>query len=169
MNGYKIVRFLSADPYTARYFKGLAMRDTDSLPGLKEKIEKNVNKGPFLYILNTDVETGRGQHWCVAYITQIGGRCDFFDPFGLPPSFYGFERLLYKYCSYIVYSNKCVQGILSHACSHHCLLFSFYICRGYSMSSILSLYSDDDMHYNEKFVEGFVLQFGKEYKLEYKK
>ena len=166
MNGYKILHFLCADPCTSQHFKGFAMSDSKQLPGLKNLNTSEIN-GPYIFILNTDSENGAGEHWCVAYLEKVGGKCEFFDPYGIPPWFYGFDRLLKKYSSGLVYSQKCVQCLTSRACSHHCLLYSFYRCRGYSMNEILNLYSDYDMHYNEKFAEKFVLQFGRHYKLDY--
>lgn len=156
MNGAQISHLLSMDYFTGNIFDGFAMRDSKFLPG-------NENKTPALYILNTDLENGRGEHWCAAYYEN--DNVEFFDPFGFPPSFHGFNDLLhsrnYNRCRYNPY---CVQHPLSKFCGHHCLFFAHHRCRGLSFSSVLALYDKNDTQKNDHMVLDFVLQFGRNYR-----
>jgi hypothetical protein len=159
MNGYKIAHFLSMDPWTSTVFKGFGMRDSEQLPGLLDTFR------PALYVLNTDVESGKGEHWCVVFFARRGV-CEFFDPFGFSPEVYGFKPLLTFYSSYIEYSNICVQSVMSKACAYHCLFFAYHRCRKPDMQSTLSLYDFVDIDFNEELVTDFVTQFGTIYKLD---
>lgn len=152
MNGLQLSYFFTADAHTAKYFKGIVMRDTDMLPSRN-------SSAPALYILNTDSEAGKGEHWCAAF--YHGQQCEFFDPFGMPPEFYGFERILRtRAARYRVHNNICVQSIASMNCGHHCLFFGFHRCRGFLLSKIINMYKSDDLAWNDKMVLNFVLDFG---------
>ena len=164
MDGHRIQHFLSMDPYTNRYFKGIVMQDYEELPEADTISREN----PGLYILNTDRRGGKGKHWCAAFLSEnaqnkrVG---DFFDPYGFDPLFYGFRHFFtLPTCEYLVQSAKQVQGIFSKACGFHCLFFAYHRCRGVPLMQILQYYDDRDMHKNEKLVMDFVLQFGREYK-----
>jgi hypothetical protein len=154
MNGMQISFLLSMDEYTSKYFRGIVMRDTESLPlGAKQG----------LYILNTDVESGSGEHWCVAFFLE-GGVCEFFDPFGSFPSVYQLDDILGKRESTTnVYNSICVQDIFSKACGHHCLFFSYYRCRGVSFSQVLKMYDFGDVKKNDRMVIDFITKFGTAY------
>lgn len=144
------------------------MKDSSSLPGLREiygAARWNIWKGPYLYILNTDVTRGEGEHWCAAVLDKLGGVFEFFDPYGFSPELHGFEHLLAPLCTRGTYSTKCVQGLLSSACGCHCLLYSWYKCRGYEMKSILNLYDHEVLEKNDDMAIKFVEQFGKRYKI----
>lgn len=151
MNGLQVTTLLSLDKHTAPYFKGIASRDSRKLPHNEED--------PALYILNTDKEAGRGEHWCVAYYNQ--GELEFFDPFGSPPQMYGLEEVLAKRPFKRFTNNTlCVQNVTSKVCGHHCVLFSFLRCRGHSFNDILSLYDPADLDANDKLALNIATQFG---------
>lgn len=154
MNGSQLAHFLSLDKITSKYFKGLVMRNSDDFP-MK-------NEDPSLYIMNTDDEVGKGEHWCVAFFSE--GVCDFFDSFGQAPTVYGFGKLLAKKNIHkITYNPLCVQDISSKMCGHHCLFFSFYRCRGMNMTEIVNKYDPQNMSHNDKMVLKFATNFGRWY------
>jgi hypothetical protein len=145
------------DLYTARYFQGFAMRDSMGF-----HLGKNM-KTPGLYILNTDSESGKGEHWCVVFFSEKG-ECEFFDPFGSPPSVYQFDRILSTpYSSVNIYNPFCMQDLFSKTCGHHCLFFAYFRCRGVSFSEILKCYDQADVKKNDKMVTDFIVQFGRVY------
>jgi hypothetical protein len=162
MNGNTMLWFLSLDRCTSSQFRGFAMSDSKHLPAAS-------NNSPALYILNTDVESGSGQHWCVAYFPQFLRAsttvCEFFDPYGMSPACYGFDRLLQKYCGRILYSQVLVQGLGSRARAHHCLFFAYHRCHGLCYDGILDMYDLVHVENNERLVTDFVMQFGRIYKL----
>ena len=162
MDGYTISNFLSLDPYTNRYFEGFVMQDSEKFPNLNQIDQNN----PGLYVMNTDRKGGRGEHWCVAFIYQ-GDDCriaEFFDPYGLGLYAYNFQHLFASSSDYVVQSIKTVQGLFSKACGHHCLFYSFHRCRGFSLSDILKMYSNN-LSQNEHMVINFLHQFGRHYKI----
>jgi hypothetical protein len=144
------------DEYTCKYFRGIVMRDSESLP-------YEDSKKPGLYILNTDTESGKGEHWCAAFFLE-GGRCEFFDPFGSYPSVYEFDEILSRRESvHNMYNSICMQDIFSKTCGHHCLFFSYFRCRGMPISEILKLYDPADVKKNDEMVVNFMVRFGSIY------
>lgn len=152
MNGLQIATLLSMDGHTSRYFKGFAWKDSGQLKEIEDA----------LYILNTDVQKGVGEHWCA--VSNIGdGQLEFWDPYGSPPEAYELERLLEA--ASVIYNPICVQSLTSNVCGNHCLFYAFLKCRGYSLNEILCKYDPGDLRQNDKMVEKFVNQFGTGYKI----
>jgi hypothetical protein len=152
MDGMQMNVLLSMDQYTSKYFKGLAMRDSEYLPGIGKK--------RCLYILNTDTEEGRGEHWCVLFYK--GSEGEFFDPFGCPPEIYGFEKLLkLRKCKKFRYNSVPVQDLKSIACGHHCLFYAFHRCRGEQLSDILKKYNE--CRDSDAMVIEYIRKFGNIY------
>lgn len=155
MNGNQISHLLSMDRSTGGIFKGFAMRDSSTLPF--------PNQTPALYFLNTDVESGPGEHWCAVFFDCKKGQ-EFFDPFGMPPNMYGFDSLLSKRSTSVAsYNRMCVQDSTSKTCGHHCLFYAFHRCRGFLLKDILKYYSEQNLKGNDDLAVNFVVQFGKSY------
>jgi hypothetical protein len=153
MNGRQMSHLLSMDNYTAIFFKGFAMQDTEHLNHCDEK--------PALYIINTDVESGPGKHWCAAFYFK--NCCEFFDPFGMDPRAYGLENiLLSRNVKVIKANNRCLQNVLSAVCGHHCIFYAYHRCRNYQMKDIIKLYQNDTT-WNDHMVQDFTVQFGGSY------
>lgn len=155
MNGLQMSYFLSMDEYTSKFFKGIVMRDTSILPHHMAK--------PALYILNTDSEGGKGEHWCVAFFENK--TCEFFDPLGMDPNFYGFMRIINtRDMENLMYNPVCVQDPLSICCGHHCLFFCFHRCRGYTLADIIGMYNPGNVSWNNSMVTNFTMHFGNWFK-----
>lgn len=152
MNGNQLFTFLTLDPYAGPLLKGMAMSDSVSL--------KNINHSRALYVLNTDVENGKGEHWCMKYFDN--GLCEFFDPFGMPPETYGFEQLirLRKNIKQRIFNRICVQHPESKACGAHCLFYGYHKGRGQDLKDIMAHYYSADLKKNDQMVENFVKSFG---------
>lgn len=158
MDSRGVELFLRLDKRTGRVFKGFAARDSPALPGTRLAGER------CLYVLNTDTEEGRGEHWCVFYAE--GDRGDFFDSYGLPPTLYGFEPLLATSgVRWIGYNGRCVQAFGSSSCAYFCLYFAHFRCAGRSMRSVLLDFDEEDAAGNERVVARFVLAHGSAYAL----
>lgn len=157
MNGSQLFTFLTLDPYAGPVLKGMAMSDSDSL--------KNISHPRAMYVLNTDIEEGKGEHWCVVYFD--GGLCEFFDPFGMPPEVHGFDKLLRlrKGMKTRIFNPQCVQHPQSKSCGAHCLFYAFHRSRGYKLNDILDLYDKTDLQRNDIMVENFVKAFGESYSI----
>lgn len=156
MNGKQLAHLLSMDPATSMYYKGMAMKDSESLPF--------PHADPALYIVNTGRMTSQGEHWC-AVLFQ-GNDEEFFDPFGMPSVIYGFENLFGTREMQVrekTYNGVCVQHPASAVCGHHCLFYAFHRCRGYGLEKILKMYDRNDLEKNDKMAMNFVVQFGSAY------
>lgn len=155
MNALQMSTLFSLDPYTSRWFKGLGWVDTKQLPHPEDN--------PALYILNTDVERGPGEHWCVVFYENDD--MEFFDPFGSPPVVYDFDRLLNSRKSReYLYNPVCVQNPEAIVCGHHCVFYALQRCRGDSFQDIIGRYNLRDMDGNDKMVRDYVMKFGQSYK-----
>lgn len=155
MNALQISALLSLDPYTSRCFKGFGWVDTKQLP--------YAGDDPALYVLNTDMEMGRGEHWCVVYYDR--DIMEFFDPFGSPPVLYDFDEVLNSRESRkYLYNSTCVQNPEAIVCGHHCVHFAFHRCRDISFQEILDMYDGRDLNRNDRMVRDFVMKFGYSYK-----
>ena len=76
---------------------------------------------PSSLIVNTDISTGRGEHWLALILKDDG--CLFFDSFGVPL----LDETLIEYLSYyynsITYSDVALQDFRSEKCGEFCILF----------------------------------------------
>ena len=157
MDGLQMATILSLDPFVSRFFKGFAWVDTEGLHYPSES--------PALYILNTDVQAGPGEHWCAVLFE--GNRMEFFDPFGNHPLLYNFEALLSSRTgvSEEIYNSACVQNLSSKVCGCHCVFYAYNRCRGSDLQSVLDFYDLGNLIKNDKMVENFVTMFGSGYKI----
>lgn len=85
---------------------------------------------PFGLIFNSDPAQSPGTHWLAIY-ADAGRAPDFFDSYGLPPSFYGLDPDLRS-------TTRSVQSLDSAVCGHYCLLFLYYRYHGLSFDSTLA-------------------------------
>jgi hypothetical protein len=109
--------------------------------------------------LNTDLSSGPGEHWCVAFFPDKQ-TCEYFDPFGMSPkvekSHNFFPLLCQNGANQILYSTKQVQSIHEGTCGQHCVYFACLRSQGISMSEIVNNYYSDNLALNDKKVVDFV-------------
>jgi hypothetical protein len=155
MNGGQLFTFLTLDPHAGPLLKGMAMSNSTSL--------QNIEHTRAMYVLNTDVEKGRGEHWCMLYFD--GDLCEFFDPFGMPPGTYGFNKLLQlrRGVRKKIWNRMCMQNIQSKVCGAHCLFYGFHRSRGIQLKEIMGFYDATNLLKNDHMVENFVKAFGESY------
>jgi hypothetical protein len=125
-------------------------------------------KYPCFYIVNTDVEGGKGEHWLVLFfISPI--YLEIFDSLGQTP--YAYNKHLTNYISRnksmkTVYTNKQLQNYDSNVCGAHCLFYCYKKCQ-----KKMSLYTLMQRYYmnNTNFNDCNVLLFAKkQFKLDSK-
>lgn len=85
LNNIQLEKILKKDKCTRQKFIGIFPRD---------KLPKRV-EFPSCFIFNTDPHDRPGEHWIAVYIDNKG-KCQFFDPFGNSPSYYGLENYFSK-------------------------------------------------------------------------
>ena len=116
MNAQQIGSILSLDSNIYKNFAGVFAADT--LPPI-------ITNLPKFLIVNSDVQSGPGQHWLGIYLPEQGP-AEFFDSLGLFPIRY-FEQFLIKHGPPYIYSNKRLQNYGSDTCGLYVLYF--VICR----------------------------------------
>lgn len=139
MNELQISEYMFGDEKISIWFNGVM--SYDELPSTLEK---------GIYIVNTDPSTKPGSHW-VVLANMNYDYIYYFDSLAKPPvagiqSFLNKQNVTYKY------SIKRLQSSNSDVCGDYCILFSYFISRGYNMEYFLSLFSFDTNH-NDRCIE----------------
>jgi hypothetical protein len=118
-----------------------------------DNLPTRIKKLPMLLICNTDPSDRGGEHWLAIYIDS--NRCgEFFDSFGREPG-RPFSDFMNKHCVHWIYNDKQLQNVLSTYCGHYCVLYCLYKSRGFSMSRIVGMFTDDTS-VNDRIVARFV-------------
>lgn len=84
-----------------------------------DQVPQHIDKYPCCFVANTDPARMPGAHWVACYFTSPR-RAEFFDSYGLPPSYYVHLRLPVTSPSY---NRCCFQSLYSSACGHYCVYF----------------------------------------------
>lgn len=140
MNTSQILRALKYHPATRDKFIGVFA--ANQLPTIVKK--------PCCFVVNTDVDTGPGQHW-VAFYFDVDV-ADYFDSYGLPPAL--FEKYLKLNATYLNISNVQLQGFMSSVCGQYCIYFLLYRCLEVPMERIVKMSTNKFI--NDAFVCEFV-------------
>ena len=111
-----------------------------------------------LFVCNTDPSTRGGEHWVVIYIDGER-RGEFFNSIGdAQPMEELFESFIRRNSITWTRNSKAVQHLMSDTCGYHCIFFAINRCVGYSMSSIINMYTSNLM-YNDEIVKEFVRDY----------
>ena len=127
MNTLQLKRALERNTFTKKIFGGVFA--ADELP--------KVITSPCGFVANTDPSTEPGTNW-VAFYFPSREKGEFFDSYGYPPEHYGFES--YKIETWNKYK---LQSSWSNVCGQYCIFYLYHKSRGYSMSKIVNLFTDD--------------------------
>jgi hypothetical protein len=117
--------------------------------GFKSDIPKTIQASK-AYIINLDNEydtegkRNGGTHWTCFYVVQYpNGKTEsiYFDSYGVSPPEIVKVRLRRNFgLTYVPYTKKNVQSLISNACGYFCLAFLHFICT--SQYRTKSLYDD---------------------------
>ena len=130
MNTLQIKRALERNRFTKKNFCGVFA--ADMLP-------KSVDAFPCGFIANTDPSTKPGTHW-VAFYFPSGEKGEFFDSYGYPPEHYGESFKLYNIETW---NNRKIQNSWSEVCGQYCIFYLYQKSRGYSMSEIVNMFTNN--------------------------
>ena len=145
MNTLDLFSFLMNDDACSKLFIGVYARD--ELPHKFSKI-------PGCFIANTHERNKPGAHWLAFFIDE-NKHVEFFDPYGLHPSFYGIETYLNQVSQAWNYNPKRIQSQFSISCGHICLFYLFLRSRGFELKDILNNFSNCYSN-NERIVFDFL-------------
>ena len=128
MNTLQIKRALERDTFTKKIFGGVFAAD---------ELPKIMNTFPCGFVANTDPSTEPGTHW-VAFYFPSREKGEFFDSYGYPPEHYGFESYKIE-----TWNKHKLQSSWSNVCGQYCIFYLYHKSRGYSMSKIVNLFTDN--------------------------
>ena len=151
MNTSEINDILRNDKICKSIFKGVFPAD---------KISSIRVQPPFGYVVNTDISTQPGRHWCSIYINQYDRNGEFFDSYGNHQSYYGkrFVDFLNRHCKRWTYNQSGLQGPLSATCGQYCIFYLLHRCKGIPLHDIVNMFTHDK-ELNDEMVNEYVTKF----------
>ena len=102
---------------------------------------------PRSMIINTHPAKGKGEHWIAIVMTKK--TCFYFDSFGCPVIEFNIQKYLFKYYDKVVYSDVCVQHIMSVKCGEFCIGFVKHVCNRKSYKAYLSNFDFENVMIND--------------------
>ena len=83
-----------------------------------------VSTYPCGFIVNTNVQSQRGKHWCAFYVNE-SGETEFFDSYGYPPKEYShfFTLWMEENSKHQTFNTVQIQSEYSSVCGLYCLFF----------------------------------------------
>jgi hypothetical protein len=136
-----ICKEIKKDIYGKRIFKGVFPRD--KLPF--------IHTYPASLIVNTHTSEYPGEHWLAIFIDK-SKHCEFFDSFGFPFKFYGFEKYITRFSLSSSSNLSQIQNLDSNACGYYCIYFILLKSRGFSIEQINSLFSQSNFILNDYLI-----------------
>ncbi len=143
MYGSQLQHIVNCDARTERQFLGVF--SADRLPVRMPSRS--------MLIVNCCNHNRPGGHWIAMYRGD-GDTLEMFDSFGLPPQLY---NLHLPRADVLVYNTKQLQSQDSVVCGQYCLYYVYFKARGYAMSDIVSVFSNDNYN-NDIYVFDTVLK-----------
>ena len=108
----------------------------------------NARGFPMCIILNTDVSSGKWEHWLALYVSNRT-RCELFDSYACPPNFYS----VHVPCPTVLLVNKIkLQSESSSVCGHYCIYYLALRSHGFKAERILSSLNTKSIAGNDRYV-----------------
>lgn len=150
MYASQLATITALDPVAAPHFHGIFARDEV----FKTKFPFNQK---FYTIVNIAPKGHSGLHW-VLFFLQKRQEVIFFDSFAQSPAAYGveFENTLLKFSKYSLYPGRyktltlALQSTKSDICGKYCLYFAHELCRGKSINTIATKFSENKSDNDQK-------------------
>lgn len=151
MNTAQLIQSLWGDVCARRYYGDVLA--VDMLPNVPVDTNRRI------FIVNTDVHTGPGDHWVLFYLPPHSPG-EFFDSTGQDLTVYHpqMNHFMYLNKREYVYNEKRLQSRMASTCGHYCLYYAIHRCRGVSQDSIINSFTDDS-----RSNDAIVTQFVKDY------
>lgn len=144
MNSLELLRVLETDPIVRRTHVGVYSRNT--LP--KKTLTPGCRR---VFVVNTDVVGGKGEHWCCIFI-EPNGTGQFFDSFGTPPLHKEFITFLKKNTTKYTFNSTMIQGFQSQACGLYVAYYIICKCRGQTLRRLMRVFSVYSLYKNDTIV-----------------
>lgn len=108
---------------------------------------------PAAIICNTDTHDQRGTHW-IAMMLNKNRHAVYFDSYGNPPIFQEYTNRLRTNATTFEWNKMKMQCNSSSYCGHYCLVFIYFLTRGYSLEKFCRMFTKDCKK-NDKLVYNF--------------
>jgi len=98
-----------------------------------------------MFIINTDVSSGKGKHWVSIYF-PLHSLPEFFDSLGKCPSTYSqlmLDFLIENNSKGFIYNYSRLQNFHSSTCGLYCIYFLYYRIKGRTFEEILQIFSNN--------------------------
>ena len=149
MNNKELTMLIKRDLRARRVFKGVYPRDR-----LPPSIVSNNNVSA--YIINTGHSRGPGEHWVCVWFDGHGG-AEYFDSFGLPPTFASIDTFINKNSfRALKYNQRLCQSLVSSACGLYVLYYVLMKSRGSSLNRLLQPFNPYNLRGNDNRVRTLV-------------
>ena len=133
MNTDQIKRALERNPSTKKILDGVFAAD---------QLPKTIATFPCGFVANTDPSTEPGTHWISFYFPSPESLVftfpHLFDSYGHPPEHYGFKLYAIE-----TWNNRKLQSSWSQVCGQYCIFYLYHKSRGYSMSKIVNMFTNN--------------------------
>lgn len=118
-----------------------------------DQLPKTSLSKPYGLIVNTDIQSQPGRHWCAIYCDG-NRRLDFFDSYGRHPRNNSFviADWIEKRDKPYVYNRVQIQGNESSLCGLYSIFFLRQRISGFTLTDCVNMFSRDDLIANDQFV-----------------
>jgi hypothetical protein len=141
MNTDEITRLLFGDYECERVFKGVYAADVFVDAHRYETMLSG--NTPALYVVNNRDSDHPGEHWIAVYCNRLPGVSEFFDSYGLPPSFYRSINTVLGH-NETRYSDVRLQSADSDVCGHYCVAYCLAAARNVSLNRFVDYWKKKD-------------------------
>lgn len=102
-------------------------------------------------IVNTDIHSKPGKHWCAFYL-ETSGKVDFFDSYGFDTGYYNQSWKYWVRNRSVTYNNIRIQSDYSDVCGLYCLYFLRQRLLGQTMDDIVNRFDEENHSLNDYYV-----------------
>jgi hypothetical protein len=148
MDNSELDRLCRNDTHIAPYFLGVFPCD---------RLPYEIKTRPGCLIANTQPASQSGEHWVGIYFTA-DENVEYFCSFGLKPENRILHRYLQTHCKNgrMLCNKRHIQSSSSTTCGQHCVFYLHFRCRDVPMTSIVDLFSSNDIEFNDSMVTAFI-------------
>ena len=125
MNTLELTCMLESDPAISKFNPKVLAKG--------QFFEVNVQRRYGIFIVNDQEQWKIGNHWSLVVI--LPQEITFFDSFTRPPKHYAMDKYLHKMERQVVVNEMVLQRSLSNVCGEFCMLFGYFLCRGWRCRS----------------------------------
>lgn len=150
MNTSQLKCIIQCDPVLERRVIGVFAAD---------RLPSALPQTPFGFIVNTDIHSKPGVHWC-AFFSDASGRFEFFDSYGRPPGInsHYFKRWIEIKAKTVHTNHIQIQSDNSTLCGLYSILFLRQRLAGYTFQQFLNRFDAVSLYSNDYYVADMMVK-----------